>query len=74
MKIENSRNSLEKSSNTKFNENPSSDSRIVSGGRTDRQRDMTKLKVAFPNFVKAPKKINLKMSPLFLVDYVGNLL
>lgn len=28
-------------------------------GRTDRQLDITKLRVAFPNFMNGPKKFNL---------------
>ena len=40
----------------KFNENPSSGSRAVPCGRTDRQKDTTKLIVAFRNFANAPKK------------------
>jgi hypothetical protein len=40
-----------KSSNTKFNKDPFYVSRVVSSGRTD----MTKLTVAFRNFVNAPK-------------------
>jgi hypothetical protein len=43
---------LEKSSNIKFHENPSSRSRAAACGRTD----MTKLIVAFRNFANAPKK------------------
>jgi hypothetical protein len=46
---------FEKYSNAKVNENPSSDSRVVRCGRTDRLTDMTVLIVAFRNFVKAPK-------------------
>jgi len=37
MKLEVSRQILEKSANIKFHENPSSGSRVVPGGRTDRQ-------------------------------------
>jgi hypothetical protein len=33
-----------------------SGSRVVPCGRTDRQTDMTKLRVAFRKFAKAPKK------------------
>jgi hypothetical protein len=51
MKLEFSRQILEKSSNIKFYENPSSGSRVVPGGQTD----MTKLTVAFRSFVNAPK-------------------
>jgi hypothetical protein len=38
-----------------FNENPSSRSRVVPCGRTDRGTDMTKLIVAFRNFANATK-------------------
>jgi len=37
MKLDTSRYIFEKSSNTKFNENPSIGSRVVSCGRTDRE-------------------------------------
>ena len=43
---------FEKSTNIKFHENPSSESRVVPGGRPD----MTKLIVAFHSFEKALKK------------------
>jgi len=60
MKLEFSRQILDKFSNIKFYENPSSGSRVVPCGRTD----MSKLTVAFRNFVRAPKneKFNLKPS------------
>jgi len=45
-----------KCTNIKFHENPSSGSRVVPCGRTDRRKDMTKLIVAFRNFTNAPKK------------------
>jgi hypothetical protein len=48
---------FEKSSNIKFHENPSSGSRIVPCGRTDRLLAMTKLVVAFHSFSSAPKMI-----------------
>jgi hypothetical protein len=61
MKLEYSRQVFEKHSNIKFPENPSSGSRAVPCGgrdrRTDGQTDMTKLIVAFRNFVNAPKNI-----------------
>ena len=41
-----------KSSNIKFYENPSSESRVVPCGRTDGRTDMTQLIVAFRNFAK----------------------
>jgi hypothetical protein len=68
IKLEFSRQFLEKYSNIIFHGNPSSGSRVVpwgekdgrtgrrEGGRTDRQTDMTKLIVAFRNFANGPKK------------------
>ena len=53
MKTEFSRQILEKYSNIKFHENPSS--RVVPSGKKDVQRDMKKLTVAFRNFANAPK-------------------
>jgi hypothetical protein len=50
MKLEFSRQVLEKSSDIKFYENPSSGSRVV----PFRHKDMTELIVAFCNFMKAP--------------------
>jgi len=47
---------FEKSTNIKFHENSSSDSRVVPCGRTDRRKDVTKLIVAFGDFANAPKK------------------
>jgi hypothetical protein len=77
MKIDLSRQIFEKCLKMKFNENPSIGSPIVPSGRTD----MTKLIVAFRNFVDAPKSeqqtkkakshlgIRLVMTPLaVLVD------
>ena len=59
-KLEFSRQIFEKSSNIKFHENPSSGSRVVPCGQTDRRTDgrtdMTKLIVVFRNFANAPKK------------------
>ena len=51
MKFEFSRQIFEKVSNVKFNQNPSSGSRVVPCGETD----MTKLIVAFRNAANAPK-------------------
>jgi hypothetical protein len=45
---------FEKYSNIKFHENPSSGSRVLPCGPTDRQTDM-KLIVAFHSFANAPK-------------------
>jgi hypothetical protein len=51
MKLEFSQQIFEKSPNIKFNQNPSSGSRVVPCGQTD----MTKLNVAIRNFVNVPK-------------------
>jgi len=58
MKIEFSRQIFEKKkySKAKFYENPSSGSRVIPWGRTDRPTDMMKLIFAFRNFAKEPKK------------------
>ena len=56
MKLEFSRQSFEKSSNIKFNQNLSSGSRVVPCGRKDRQTALTKLIVAFRNSANAPEK------------------
>jgi hypothetical protein len=56
MTVEFSRQLVEKHSNIKFHENPSSGSRVVSCGLVDGQTDMTKLIFAFRNFTKAAKK------------------
>jgi len=53
MKLQFSRQSFEKYSDIKFNENPSSGSEFF---HADRRTDMTKLTVAFRNLVNAPKK------------------
>ena len=54
MKLEFSRQFSEKSSNTKFNENPFIGSQVVLCGKTEGWTDMTKLIVAFLNFANAP--------------------
>ena len=46
---------LEKYSNVKFHEHPSSVSRVFPCGRTDGRTDITKLTDALLNFAKAPK-------------------
>ena len=65
MKLEFSRQIFDKYSNIKFQENPSSGSRVAACcqtdrqtyiGRTDRRTYMTKLIVAFRNFLNAPIK------------------
>jgi hypothetical protein len=53
-KLKRSRRFFENSSDIKFNQNPSSGSRVVPCGRTD----MTKLIVAFRNFANAPYKLD----------------
>jgi hypothetical protein len=58
MKLEFSRQIFEKYLNTKFHENPSSGSRVVPCGRTNGQTDMTKVTVAFGNFVKERRNEN----------------
>jgi hypothetical protein len=58
MKLEFSRQSFANYSNIKLNENPSSGSRVVTCGRTDRQTDVTKLIVAFRNFANASRLAN----------------
>jgi hypothetical protein len=60
MKLGHSRHIFEKSSNIKFNENPSGGSGIVLCGRTDGQTDRRterhdEAKVAIRNFANAPK-------------------
>jgi hypothetical protein len=47
---------FEKISNTKFHQNPSRGAALFHRTDGDRQRDMTKLIVAFRNFAHAPKK------------------
>ena len=50
---------FDKTSNTKFNQNTSSGSRVVPCRRKGRRTDMTKLIVAFRNFADAPKNAAL---------------
>ena len=45
----------EESSNVRFNENPSRESRVVSCGQTDGLTDMMKAVVSFRKFGNAPK-------------------
>jgi hypothetical protein len=54
MELEFSRQIFEESWNTKFNENPSSGSRVVLYGQTD----ITKLIVALRNFANVPKIVH----------------
>jgi hypothetical protein len=64
MKLEFSQNILEKYSNDKCHENPTSETRIIPCGktdkRTDRRTDLTKLTVAFRIFAEAPKRPQLQ--------------
>jgi hypothetical protein len=55
MKLEFSRQIFEEYSDIKFQENPSSGRRVVPCGETD----MTKVIVAFHNYAKAPKNLQL---------------
>ena len=50
MKLELTRQFLTKYTNNKFHENPSTESRVVPCGQTDRRTDMTKRIVAFRKF------------------------
>ena len=56
MKLEFYRQIFEESLNIKCLQNPSSESRVVQCGPTDRRTGMTKLRVAFRNFGNASKK------------------
>ena len=57
MNLEFPRQIFEKYTNIKFHETPSSGSRVVPCGRTDGQKDMTKLIVAFRNFAKSAQRV-----------------
>jgi len=48
-------------SNIKFHENPSSGSRVVPWGQTDGGTDMTKLKIAFQNFVRFAHTMHVRI-------------
>ena len=50
-----SRHIFKKYSNTKFHENLSRGSRVISDGRSHRRTNMKKLTVAFRTFANAPK-------------------
>jgi hypothetical protein len=63
---------LGKYSNTKFNENPSSGSRIVPCGQMEARTDTTQLIVSFRNFANAPKKDRyISIRHVTLQHYVG---
>jgi hypothetical protein len=59
-KLEFSQQIFEAYSNIKFHENPSSESRAVAGGRTDRQKRLSKR--FFLNFANTPKSL-IKLQP-----------
>ena len=58
LQLEFTRKIFEKYSNCEFHENPSTwgPEFFLDGGRTDEQTAMTKLKISFRNFAKAPQK------------------
>ena len=65
MKIQHSEQTFKKYNYIKFNENPSSGSRVVPTGRTDRQIGITKLIVVFRNFAhESTKDVLKKNNPL----------
>jgi hypothetical protein len=67
MKLEFSRQIVEKSITVKFNRSPSVGVELFHAnrhGRTDGRKDMTKLIVAFRNFANVPKKQMLEVLPL----------
>jgi hypothetical protein len=66
-----SRQNFEKYTNIKFHEIPSSGSRVVPCGRTNRQTDMRKLIITFCNFAKAPKNCYVPRTTVkeFTVEY-----
>jgi len=59
MKLQFSRQILEKYPCIKFHENPSSGNRIVPFGQTDRQTDMTKVVLVFAIFRKRLRTVSL---------------
>jgi hypothetical protein len=73
LKHEFSRQILEKYSSVKFNENLSSSYRVVSCGWTEGQADMTKLIVAFCNFVNTPKNMTPRRRDEPLKNVIRNL-
>ena len=62
MKLECSRQIFEKYSNIKFNENPSSGSRVVPCGQTDKRIDVTKIIIPLRDFANVPKNVFLTLS------------
>jgi hypothetical protein len=63
---------FQKHSNIKFHENPSSGSRVVPCGRTDRRTDMTHLIAAFRNLANAPKNLVIVAHLQYGVTQRGN--
>jgi len=62
-----------KNTQIKFYENPSGGSRLASvrtDGQTDKQMDMTKLKVAFSNFANASENMPFKLNQKKKMHYV----
>jgi hypothetical protein len=55
MKLEFSPDKYSKNTYIKFNENPSSGTRVVTWGQTNGRPDVTKLIVVFRNFANAPQ-------------------
>jgi hypothetical protein len=72
MKLEFSWQISEKYSNIKFHESLSSGSWVVPYGRMNRQPDMMKLTVAFPNFANAPKNDNEPLASWTEAWYAGH--
>jgi hypothetical protein len=62
LKLEFSGKGFEKYPNMKFHENPSNGRQVVWCGQTDGRTDMTKLAVAFRNFAKKPKNLQIHVA------------
>jgi hypothetical protein len=74
MEHEFSRQIFEKYSSIKFHKNPSIGSRFVPCGRTDGQKDTTKLIVAFCSLVNAPKNsIFSRPEPFAIKVFLSNI-
>jgi len=69
MKLEFSRQIVEKYSDFKFHKNPSIGSRVF---HADGRTDMTKLIVTFRNFANAPKKTQIVK--IFLIIFISNII
>ena len=70
IKLEFSPQILEKYSNIKFHENPSSGSRVVPLGRANGRTDMTMLTVAYRNFAKEPKSYNYPTNAIYFTPAI----